>query len=419
MRNEYTPVMSEPLGVHLRRLILPVYLPMSLISLAIAAPSAAFPQYLGSLGAGVAVVGAVISLRGVGNVLSDLPSGIILGRYRLDVVVKISLILATASSVGMALARNVTAIGAFVLINGFMTSVVVTAMMTYVRVRVPAGNRGRALSLVGGSVRIGGVIGPIAGGFLADRLGVPAAIYLRAASFALAFLVVAATDSSHSPAPSNTPREPKKRVDLAAQVRAVVRGMQGRWGALVIVGFAILVLQILRASRSVLLPLWGERLGLTATLIGTVMSTGAALDMVLFVPSGIISDRAGRKVAGGLCIGIFAAGVLSLGFAGGVAGFFLASLIIGMGNGFGAGINMTIGTDLAPDGAVSEFIGLWRLFGDIGASAGPAIVGAIGAAGGLVTAVIATAAIGFVGLVVLLAGPETLTIARDAKIARE
>jgi MFS family permease len=98
-----------------------------------------------------------------------------------------------------------------------------------------------------------------------------------------------------------------------------------------------------------------------------------------------------------------------------MAGFVFASLLIGFGNGFGSGINMTIGTDLAPSGAVSEFLGAWRLFGDAGSSAGPAIVGAIAAAGGLPTAVITTAVLGFLGLAVLLLGPETLHLAERSE----
>ena len=72
--------MKESAAIHLRRLVLPVYLPMVLLSTAIAAPSAAFPQHLGDLGASLAVIGFVISLTGIGNMIIDLPSGLILGR---------------------------------------------------------------------------------------------------------------------------------------------------------------------------------------------------------------------------------------------------------------------------------------------------------------------------------------------------
>jgi MFS family permease len=210
---------------------------------------------------------------------------------------------------------------------------------------------------------------------------------------------------------------PARTNRLRSQLRAVISGLAGREYALLTVGVGIVILQLLRSSRSILLPLWGAELSLSATVIGSVMSAGAILDLILFVPSGIIMDRAGRKVAAGLCIGVFSTGVLVLGFTSGVPGFVLASLIIGLGNGFGAGINMTIGTDLAPDGAVSEFIGLWRLFGDVGTTAGPAVIGALAGAGGLGLAITVAALVGYAGLGALLAGPETLHIARRSSIA--
>ena len=75
--------MRPDVRVHLKRLILPVYTPMFLLSAGVTAPVAAFPQYLGGLGASLAVIGLVVSLQGIGNLISDLPGGIILARVRL------------------------------------------------------------------------------------------------------------------------------------------------------------------------------------------------------------------------------------------------------------------------------------------------------------------------------------------------
>lgn len=403
--------MSQSIGSHLRALVVPVYVPMVLLSLGLSAPVAAFPQYLGGLGASVGMVGVVIAMQGVGNMASDLPGGLVLGRFRLRTVVLTVLFSAGVTSAAMALVRSVAVIGALVFVTGFMVSIVVTANMAYVRLAVPAASRGRALSLSGGAIRIGALLGPIAGGVLADLFGVPAALWLRAGSFFLAFaLLLRAPDAGISADAAATGTSSS---GLRDQLAAIREGLRGRGYALATVGFGILILQLLRTTRNVILPLWGDNLGLSATLIGSVMSIGAGLELALFVPSGVIMDRAGRKVAGSLCVGIFSVGVVALAIASDTPGFILASLLIGLGNGFGAGINMTIGTDLAPKGAVSEFIGLWRLFGDVGSAAGPAIVGAVATAGGLVTAVIATALLGAAGLVALLVGPETLRLASE------
>jgi len=67
---------------------------------------------------------------------------------------------------------------------------------------------------------------------------------------------------------------------------------------------------------------------------------------------------------------------------------------LGFGNGLGSGSMMTLGTDLAPKELLGEFLGLWRLIGDAGTSAGPIIVGSVAHAVGLSSAAVTLAAIG-------------------------
>lgn len=400
-------LMRPSVGVHLKRLVLPVYLPMFLLSAGITAPVAGFPQYLGGLGASLAVIGLVVSLQGIGNLIGDLPGGMILTRVRLRSVMIVCNLTAAGASVGLALTSNVVVIGALILISGTMVSVIITAMMTYVRLTIPATNRGRALSTVGGSFRAGGFIGPVAGGLLADSFGLQWAFVLRAVCI-VGSVAAVVLSPDRSVGASRTERKP----GIRDQASLVAAGMKGRSFALITVGSAIMILSLLRAARSLALPLWGDALSLNATTIGAVISAGAAMDLLLFVPAGVIMDRAGRKVAASICIGVFSIGLLLLPLSTGLAGFVIASVVIGLGNGFGAGINMTLGTDLAPRNAVSAFLGLWRLFGDVGKSAGPVIVGSIAAAMGLSASLFVTAGIGAVGLILMaLIAPETLHLA--------
>lgn len=405
--------MHPALGTHIRRLILPVYAPMLLLSIGISAPAAIFPQYLVSLGAGVAVSGIVLSLRGLGNLLTDLPGGLLLGRVRLESVMGLSLAVAVVSSLGLALSGSIAGVSGWVLLSGAATSVTVTSCMTSVRRTVPAAIRGRALSLIGGSVRIGALIGPAAGGILADLFGFEAAFWLRATAFLLALLFFLVGRRNPTGEGEATQPPTDDRPSVATQFATAWKVSRDRAGPVLLAGTGILILQLLRASRAVILPLWGESLGLSASLIGTVMSLGAGFDLALFLPAGIIMDRAGRKTAGSLCLGGFSLGILILAVSGGVPGYVLAALLIGLGNGFGAGINMTIGTDLAPNGAISEFLGAWRLIGDTGSTAGPGVAGVATAVAGLVAGGLALAGIGLVGfLIFAFVAPETLHIAR-------
>jgi hypothetical protein len=55
------------------------------------------------------------------------------------------------------------------------------------------------------------------------------------------------------------------------------------------------------------------------------------------------------------------------------------ALLIAAGNGLGSGIVMTIGADTAPVVGRSQFLGGWRLCGDIGGTSGPLAVSALAA----------------------------------------
>jgi MFS family permease len=64
-------------------------------------------------------------------------------------------------------------------------------------------------------------------------------------------------------------------------------------------------------------------------------------------------------------------------FAQSFEGLLIAGLVIGLGNGIGSGSMMTLGADLAPPEATGEFLGVWRLIGDVGMVTGPLLVGLI------------------------------------------
>lgn len=425
---------TTPLRAILKGLIAPVYLPVLFLSFSWSALAPSFPQYLTGLGAGIAAVGLVVAMKGIGQVASDLPGGLMLAAWGERRITIISYMVAIGANLMLYWSRDVTVIGLFTFTSGFATSILLTTVMTLVRRTVPSDSRGRALSGVGGALRVGMLLGPVAGGFLAQHLGVPPVFLLRTAllsagmiSFAMGHpkesgitdpteegtseeaLAGIVEDSSSSAIPASAAPPPSgKGRGLLGAFSPVIHGLQGRWYAVGTVGFVILALSILRTSREVIIPLWGESLNLPVSRIGIAMSLGAAFDLLLFLPAGIISDRKGRRASLTLCLTLFSLGLLLMLPAKGFALFLAAGILVGIGNGFGAGINMTTGTDLAPRNAVSEFLGIWRLYGDLGSAAGPIIVGALTAAIALGPAVAVTAAIGGMGAAVtILAAPET------------
>ncbi|MFP4153891.1 MAG: MFS transporter [Alkalispirochaeta sp.] len=405
-------------SVVFRHLLAPAYLPVLFLSFSWSALTPAFPQYLTGLGAGLSTVGVIVAMKGFGQMASDLPGGFFLAFWGLRRATIASYAVAILSNAILFFSRSVPVITVLTFLSGFSTSILLTTVMTTVRRSVPPELRGRALSGVGGSVRFGGLLGPIAGGFVADTIGVPPIFIMRVAALSagmVAFMIGMPKDEAPVDAPEQysgsegtvTASQPIGAFSTSA-IRDLFRELSGRWRAIGTVGFAILILSALRSSREIVLPLWGAAEGFSPGTIGVAMSIGAVFDLLLFAPAGYISDRWGRRVSASLCLGVFSAGLFALVGARSFPLFILAASLIGFGNGFGAGIAMTTGADLAPDRSVAQFLGLWRLYGDLGHAIGPAAIGALSGVLAIAPAVMITGGVGVLGaLVMLFLAPET------------
>ena len=76
-------------------------------------------------------------------------------------------------------------------------------------------------------------------------------------------------------------------------------------------------------------------------------------------------------------------------------------MALGLGNGIGSGLLMTLGADVAPPAARSQFLGAWRLLQDSGVAAGPLVVAGGAALGSLALGVAATGGLALLAAVAL------------------
>src|SRR5205823_3872686 len=125
------------------------------------------------------------------------------------------------------------------------------------------------------------------------------------------------------------------------------------------------------------------------------------IDMSLFIPAGMIMDRFGRKFASVPSFAVMALGMAMIPLAYDYVSLLVAVSVIGLGNGLGSGTMFTLGADLAPEGATGEFLGMWRLIGDVGSTGGPVVVGGIADLVGLGAAALTLAGVGVLSAVTL------------------
>jgi len=180
-------------------------------------------------------------------------------------------------------------------------------------------------------------------------------------------------------------------------------------GVFATAGFALLTLQLMRATRNLLIPLFGVAVGLDAAAVGAIFSLGAAVDMSFFYPVGVVIDRWGRKWTGVPSMILFAAGLAILPLVQGFYSLLAATLLLGFANGVSTGIVMIIGSDLAPLGQRAQFLGVWRLVTDVGWAGGPLLASILAEVASLAVASFVVAATGAVGASILFfLVPETL-----------
>ncbi|HEX2518794.1 MAG TPA: MFS transporter, partial [Castellaniella sp.] len=126
----------------------------------------------------------------------------------------------------------------------------------------------------------------------------------------------------------------------------------------------------------------------------------ASIDMLAFYPSGKAMDQYGRLWVAVPSVLIMGASMVLIPSTAGFVSFLVVSMAIGLGNGIGSGLVMTLGADAAPREGRTQFLGVWRLISDIGASGAPALLSAITAVATLAPAIVATGMLGFVAAAV-------------------
>jgi MFS family permease len=133
------------------------------------------------------------------------------------------------------------------------------------------------------------------------------------------------------------------------------------------------------------------------------------MEMLLFYPAGSVMDRWGRKAVALPCLVIMSLGMVLVPLTGGFWAMVVVGLLIGFGNGLGSGIVMTLGADFSPAAGRAQFLGAWRLCGDLGTAGGPLLVAGATAALSLGAASVAMGVLGMAGAsLMLFLMPETL-----------
>jgi len=381
-----------------------IYVPSLLMAVSNQGMMLVLPLYALHISGDPAYAALVMALRGIGVLLLDVPAGMLAARFGDKGISMGGLICNIVTLLGLAVWSDPWAVAVLSTAQGGGAAAWFLGRQSYMTDASPPATWGRAIAVVAGINRGGALLGPLFGGIVAEWLGYPAAFVAGAALSALAAvtMLVYARRLRHSV---------RKDEPRPASIGRTIRD-HGRVFATA--GFVGLALQLMRATRQLLVPLFGTLIGLDAATVGLIYSLSAVLDMALSYPAGVVMDRIGRRWTGIPCMLVFIVGLILLPLAHGLYGLVAAALVLGLANGISTGIVMVMGMDLAPAGNRNQFLGVWRLIGDVGGVGGPLLTGALTGAASLALASFAVAGIGAAGLIVFIyLVPETQPAAAD------
>ncbi|CAN5412031.1 MFS transporter [soil metagenome] len=380
---------AVPVDFSLRRIALPAFGPSLLFGIGEGAILPIVPLLARDLGASVSMAALMVALISIGSLLNNIPASFITQRWGERWAITAAGIW---SALGMLLSVMTTHLGLFAagcFMVGMSQAVYNLARQSYLTDAVPVSYRARALSTLGGVMRIGMFVGPFLAAAAVHFLGLSAAFGVGIVAVTCAAVVGARIPDLESP--------PLPAGQAAPAAVTLMSTLKDHRRVFLTLGFGVLLVSAVRAARQAVIPLWAEHLALVPAVASMIYGLSGGIDMLVFYPAGKVMDVKGRRWVAVPSMLIMGAGLLLMPWTTGFTTLLLAALAIGFGNGIGSGMNMTLGADHSPRHGRAHFLGVWRLMSDIGSSCGPTLLSFLAGSVSL------AAGIGTMGLVAVAA----------------
>jgi MFS family permease len=360
----------------LRRLAVPVYLPVTAGTLGLALLIPVLPLYLTRSGLPLETAAVVLAAVGAGATIGGLPAGALITRFGERAVLIGALIGLSVTSALLGVSDAALVLVGLRLGTGASNVGLRLSRQTYITRRIDAAARGRSMAMIGGSFRVSLFVGPLVGGVLAETIGFAWTFVVAGMLSAVGLIPALAPDTL---APTDGRIDASHRRDRPGLFTAINRHRR----LLAVAGVVPMLTMAVREGRYVVVPLIGDNLGLSVAEVGALVAVGTFADLALFPVAGFVMDRFGRLAAMIPSFSLIAIGLIVLAMAESTTAAIGAGVIMGVGNGLSSGSMLTLGSDLAPRSDPAPFLAAIAVIQDLGKIIGPLVVGFVGAAFGL------------------------------------
>ncbi|MBP05282.1 MAG: hypothetical protein CL728_00890 [Chloroflexi bacterium] len=381
----------------IKSIIWSVYAPSFLLSMGQGILIPVLPIFArDTFGSGDLLVGFAVAARHFGTMGFDVPAGILINRFGLNRTMITGVILFGLSAVIAGFSGSFSILLFSRILAGASFALWSISRHAYIASVIPNESRGKALSLFGGLGRIATIIGPLLGGILAEFVSIRAPFFLQGGVAIVTLILILKTSVNY---------ELTQRKTNDGYLGDFKNTFLDHKNAYLTAGVAAIALQFLRASREIVIPLWGDNIGLRKDEIGYITTLSFAVDSVMFPISGYVMDRFGRRYTGIPAFAILGFSLVLIGtinspilFLTSYSTLICASIFSGVGNGISSGLVLTMGSDLSPPDNKGGFLGIWRLISDAGGAAGPSVMGLIANSFSLAIASFSSGFIALIGI---------------------
>jgi DHA1 family multidrug resistance protein-like MFS transporter len=360
--------------VSTRRLIgspIPLMVALNVVGVNLITP--VLPSYAAHFGVGIGAASFLITVFALSRMAFRLPAGSFADRYGSRVVCMSG---ATVQACGALLAAIAPGLGVLLVaraVQGAGSALFGTSANRYLLVVTEKEDLGRSIAGFQAGIVLGGTLGPLIGGVVAQQFGIFAPFYVQAGiAFALAGVsfIVINERGIHSPVSQ------RSRASTSVRQILAVPGFR----VLMLCGFSLFFVRA--GAINVVVPAFADEvLGMSPAQIGAVISLGSIVSLLIMPFAGRLADSVGRwqvAVAGAL---VTSATVALYGLATSSSQLFFVAALTGIGIGLAAVALPTMIGDIAPPGAEGRASGVYRMASDLGWVFGPATLGLLADSG--------------------------------------
>ena len=369
------------------------------------------PAYARSFDVGVAAASVIVSAFAFFRLIFAPAGGKLVGLLGERPVYMLGLLIVSASSIATAFAGSYAQLLIFRGMGGIgSTMFTISAMSLLVRLAPPA-IRGKVSSAYGSAFLIGGMIGPVLGGFLAE-LGMRAPFIVYGIALIIAATVVGiGLRGVHMREAGES--EPEREVMTIGEAlrspvyrAALAASVANGW-----TNFGV---------RTAVLPLLAAAVLDEPWVAGAVLAVGAVGTAGTLQISGRLADSIGRRplVISGLLIMAIAMSLLGMSHHAstgiGLSLLFGLSFVAGIGAGFvGPGQQAAVADVIGNDRNGGTVLSTFQMVQDGGAILGPIFIGFVADHFGFQLAFLVTGLVCLLGLLAWIRTPEPLTLQRS------